>query len=98
MRGVAMDPTTRARARLFLRSEAAMGQNALPLRKTIPPSGHNSEKTPPATQKGGKEAGRASNPAPKANPKSSVALELAPGAMRQAGGGDSVDIFMMEGV
>jgi len=33
MRGVAMEPTRRARARLFLRSEAAMGQVALPVPK-----------------------------------------------------------------
>src|SRR5437868_3211765 len=64
MRGVAMDPTRRARARLFLRSEAAMGQVALPVRKTA---------TTPL-----KNATKPSNPTQKAAPRSSIALEQAP--------------------
>jgi len=87
MRGVAKDPTTRARARLFLRSEAARGQNALPLRKRGSAGAQKSEQAAPTAPKGEKPA-----------PRSSVALQQVAPAMRQAGGGDSVDDFMMEGV
>src|SRR3954451_5996963 len=102
MRGVAMDPTTRARARLFLRSEAAHGQNALPLRKTQRAGGASSaprsEGTPSASLKGEKPGSVTSNPVQKGAAKSSVSLEQAPGAMRQAIGGGSVDVFVAEGV
>src|SRR6267143_153262 len=70
MRGVAMDPTIRARARLWLRSEAALGQEALPLRK--------SQRAPSAP------AGRSEKSAPvpslKPAPKSSITLDQAPAA------------------
>jgi len=93
MRGVAMDPTTRARARLFLRSEAAMGQNALPLRKAGRAagglSGQKSEKAATTTEKGEQMLSRP-NPGQKSSPKSSIALEQAPGAA-------SVDIFIADG-
>lgn len=90
MRGVAMDPTTRARARLFLRSEAAHGQEALPLRKS-------QRATSSPSPKGEKSASPASNPAPRAAPKSSVALPQAQAALRQEAGADSVDIFVADG-
>src|SRR6266704_3297901 len=87
MRGVAMDPTRRARARLFLRSEAAMGQVALPLRKKeaagAAPPAKGEKKPPDSTEK----------PAAK----SSIALQQAASAMRQAGDDDSIDIFLAEG-
>src|SRR5438105_8575444 len=87
MRGVAMNPTRRARARLFLRSEAAMGQVALPLRKKeragAAPRAKGEKKPPDSTEK------------PAAN--SSMALQQAPSAMQQAGSDDSIDIFLAEG-
>src|SRR6185436_527570 len=98
MRGVAMDPTQRARARLFLRSEAALGQNALPLRKTQRAGTPRSEGTQAGSLKGEKPGSVMSNPVQKPPSKSAIALEQAPGAMRQAIGGGSIDIFVAEGV
>ena len=99
---MAMDPTQRARARLFLRSEAALGQNALPLRKTQRAAGASSAQKSEGTQagslKGEKPGFVTSNPVQKPPSKSAIALEQAPGAMRQAIGGGSIDIFVAEGV
>src|SRR6266700_3765379 len=97
MRGVAMDPTTRARARLWLRSEKALGQEALPLRKAkraeTAQAGKSDKSSAPAA-KGEKSIAPA---APKSGLSVSIALPQAGGAMRQAMGGDSVDIFVAAG-
>jgi DNA polymerase len=97
MRVVAKDPTTRARARLFLRSEAAMGQVALPLKKAQRAGSEQAEKPGAADAKGEKSSGAASIGAQKPNARSSIALQQVPAAIRQAGSGDSVDIFVAQG-
>src|SRR5437868_5841532 len=96
MRGVAMDPTTRARARLFLRSEAAHGQEALPLRKSqrAASAAEKKQKTAAALSKGEKIA---PNAAPTPAPKSSIALQQTPAALRQAQPANSIDIFLADG-
>src|SRR6266849_3311134 len=96
MRGVAMDPTTRARARLWLRSEKALGQEALPLRKSPRAVAEKIEKMgKPATAaapaaKGEKSAPAPSNPAPKPVSNSSITLQQAPAA-------PSIDLFVADG-
>src|SRR4051812_37704770 len=93
MRPLAMDPTTRARARLFLRSEAAHGQQALPLRKSPRaggPSAAKGEKIAPPAQKSPAKADLMPS---KAAPKSAMALQQAPPVMREAGGADSMAAF-----
>ncbi|HEV8379429.1 MAG TPA: uracil-DNA glycosylase [Tepidisphaeraceae bacterium] len=79
-----MDPTTRARARLWLRSEAALGQEALPLRKPQRADAEKTEKSAAPVVKGEKSA---PVPAEKPASKSSIALQQAPGAA-------SIDLFV----
>jgi len=90
MRGVAMDSTIRARARLWLRSEAALGQEALPLRKSqraVEKDAGKMEKTSaPAARN--EKATSPSMPKPVSN--SSIALQQAPPA-------NSIDIFVADG-
>ena len=93
MRGVAMDPTTRARARLWLRSEKALGQEALPSRKLPRPVSEKIEKSPAAPAipaKAEKSASIPSTPAPKPAPKSSIALQQPPAA-------PSIELFVADG-
>src|SRR6266550_738634 len=93
MRPVAMDPTTKARARLWLRSEKALGQEALPLRKSQRPVAPKTQKPislPAGPAKGEKNAVAPSNPAPKSASGSSISLQ-------QAAAVPSIDIFVADG-
>src|SRR6266850_4892018 len=71
MRGVAMDQTIRARARLWLRSEKALGQEALPLRKAqrapAAPAARSEKSTSPLVPKPASDSSIALQQAPAAN-------------------------------
>jgi len=93
MRGVAMDPITRARARLWLRSEKALGQEALPLRKSqhaVVQKAQKSTSPPAGPAKGEKKPVAPSNPAPKSASGASISLQ-------QASAAPSIDIFVADG-
>ena len=88
-----MDPTTKARARLWLRSEKALGQEALPLRKSQRALAQKAQKPmslPAGPAKGEKKPVAPSNPAPKSASGSSISLQ-------QAAAVPSIDIFVADG-
>src|SRR6266705_549751 len=93
MRPVAMDPTTRARARLWLRSEKALGQEALPLRKsqrTVAPKAQKPMSLPAGPANAEKKSVAPSNPAPKPISGASISLQQAPSA-------SPIDVFVTDG-
>src|SRR5256714_14498326 len=93
MRPVAMDPTTRARARLWRRGKRALGQEALPLRKSRRAVAQKTKKPmslPAGPAKGEKKPVAPSNPAAKSASGSSISLQ-------QAAAVPSIDIFVADG-
>jgi uracil-DNA glycosylase family 4 len=93
MRGVAMDPTTRARARLWLRSEKALGQEAMPLRKsqrTVAQKAQKPMSLPAGPAKGENKSVAPSNPAPKSISGASISLQ-------QALPASPIDVFVANG-
>ena len=90
MRGVAMDSTIRARARLWLRSEAALGQEALPLRKSQRAVEKDAGKMEKMSAPAARSEKSTSPSMPKPASNSSIALQQAPPA-------NSIDIFVADG-